>query len=355
MGVYRRGKIWYIDYYFEGKRIREAVGTNKKEAEKALESRLGEIIQGKFSIEKIKPAPFFENFAKEYLEWAKTNHRSWKSMDLVRIRSLLRFFKGKRLNQITPWLIEKFKSTRKSEVKPATVNRELTVLSSMFSKAIKWKLIHDHPIKGGRVNKLPEQSLKERILSIEEEKILLKFCNEWTKDLIIVALDTGMRLGEILSLTWEQVDFNTKSILVMHTKTGIERRVPMTERVYSVLIKRKEESQISNVFPAIKGDSKSRASTSLKRACQRAKIYGLRFHDLRHTFATRLVTSGVDLATVKKILGHSTIRTTERYLHPSSEEDKRAVIVLNNIAKSIYENVEEKNHNKIIKMVTGKN
>ncbi|MCX5804059.1 MAG: tyrosine-type recombinase/integrase [Proteobacteria bacterium] len=337
MGVYLHHGKWYIDYYYQGKRLRESAGTNKRQALKALSARSGDIVHGKFRIEEVKPTPYFEDFSKQYLEWAKDNHKAWKSMDAVRIRALLTFFKGKRLHQIIPFLIEGYKSLRKDKVKPATINRELTVLSSIFSRAVDWGLLTDHPMKGGKVKKLKEDSLKERILSVDEERSLLEKAQPWIRDRIIVALDTGMRLGEILSLTWDQIDLSGKIISVKHTKTGKERRVLVTERVYRTLISRKEENpQGAMVFPSVKGNSTSRAHTAFKRACDKAGILGLRFHDLRHTCATRLVIGGVDIATVKKILGHSTIRTTERYLHPSSEEDKKAVRVLESVVESSH-------------------
>ena len=337
MGVYRHHGKWYIDYYYQGKRFREPAGTNKRQALKALSARRGDIVHGRFRIEEVRPSPYFEDFSKQYLEWAKDNHKAWKSMDAVRIRALSPFFKGKRLHHIIPFLIEGYKSLRKDKVKPATINRELTVLSSIFSRAVDWGLLIDHPMKGGKVKKLKEESLKERILSVDEDKTLLESSEPWIRDVLIVALDTGMRLGEILSLTWDQINLPRRTISVKHTKTGLERRVLMTERVYRSLTSRKEQtSQTPLVFPGVKGNPRSRAETSFRRTCAKAQIYGLRFHDLRHTCATRLVTGGIDLATVKKILGHSTIRTTERYLHPSSEEDKKAVRVLESVVESSH-------------------
>ncbi len=217
MGVYFHHGKWYIDYYYHGKRVREPVGTNKRQALKALNARLGDIVHGRFRIEEAKPSPYFEDFSKQYLEWAKDNHKSWKSMDAVRIRALLSFFKGKRLHNITPFLIEGYKSFRKDMVKPATINRELTVLSAIFSRAVDWGYLSNHPMKGGKVKKLREESLKERILSVEEEKILLESSEPWIRGVLVVALDTGMRLGEILSLAWEQIDFHRRVILVKLT------------------------------------------------------------------------------------------------------------------------------------------
>lgn len=116
MGVYKRGKVYYIDYYYQGKRFRESVGTNKRQAEKMLEVRHTEILQGRFDLHKIRLTPYFQQFANEYLEWAKVNHKSYETMDVPRVKSLLRFFMGKRLGQINEWLINQFKKKRKEVV-----------------------------------------------------------------------------------------------------------------------------------------------------------------------------------------------------------------------------------------------
>lgn len=335
MGICKIRKKWGIDYYFQGRRIREVVGTNRRQAERALASRKGEIVQGKFSLEKIKPTPYFEDFSEEYLEWAKVNHRSWERMDQWCIKKLKGFLGRRRLGEITTWLIEKYKAQRKDEVASATINRDLSVLSSMLSRAIEWGRLIDHPMKGGRVKKFREESLKERILSEEEEGTLISVCSGWFKDMVIVALDTGMRLSELMNLKWEEVDFNRGEVAVRNTKSGKDRRIPLTERVMSVLKERRENNgTIEYVFPRAKGKQPWRVRSAFVRACEKASIKGLRFHDLRHTCATRLVTGGVDLATVQKFIGHQDVRMTLRYSHPSSEEMKKAVRVLEEKAGS---------------------
>jgi len=340
MGVYKRGNVYYIDYYFEGNRIRERVGKNKRQAELALASRKGEIAQGKFNLERVKKTPYFEEFAKEYLDWAKINHRSWERMDAVRIKCLSNFFSGRRLNEITPWLIEKFKSERKDKVKPATINRELAVLSAMLSQAIEWGKLNEHPMKGGKVKKLREDGHKEKILTEEEESRLLSVCRGWFKEMVVIALDTGMRLSEIIELKKEDIDLNNHLIKVKHTKSGRERKIPLTERVFSILAERIKEVKDSEfIFAKGNGNKLWAVRSAFLRACKRAGFVGLRFHDLRHTFATRLVTSGIDLATVQKLLGHENIQMTLRYSHPRSEDMKRAIKILEKNAESSHKMV----------------
>lgn len=353
MGVCKiRGK-WAIDYYFQGRRIREVVGTNRRQAERALAARKGEIVQGKFNLHMVKPTPYFEDFAKEYLEWAKNNHRSWERMDAVCVRALLNCFKGKRLHEITPWLIEKFKLKRKEEVKPATINRELAVLSSIFSRAIEWGKLAEHPMKGGRVKKFREESFKERILSEEEEKRLLDACSGWFKDFVVMAVDTGMRLSELINLRREDVDLKNGVVRVRNTKSGRDRKIALTDRVISILkkIERCDEDN-EYIFPHGKGEMLWAVRSAFLRACKRANLQGLRFHDLRHTFATRLVTAGIDLVTVQRLLGHQNIQMTMRYSHPGSEEIRRAVKVLEENARSSQQMDSKEKINYVIASLT---
>lgn len=340
MAIRKRGKSWIIDYYYQGKRIRETIDTNKKMAEDALEARKGEIVQGRFKLEDIRPGPRFEDFAPDYFEWAKINKRSYRREIYRYKKVLLPFFKGKRLNEINTWLIEKFKLSMAKEHKPATVNRELSLLSIMFSKAIEWGKTQEHPIKGGKVKKLREDNITERPLSDEEEKLLLDNANGFLKSIIITALDTGMRRGEILGITWNDVDLKNRTILVRNTKNGKDRRLPMTERVsYAIIALNKSRPYGDWLFYKNGNGGSWAVNSAFRRLINRIGLNGLRFHDFRHTFATRLVTSGIDIVTVQILLGHSDIRMTMRYSHPGSSEMRKAIDILNRRSKDSHKMV----------------
>jgi integrase len=210
---------------------------------------------------------------------------------------------------------------RSREVKPATVNRELTVLRHMMSKAVKWELIDKNPSNG--VKALPVPQSLERILDIDEESRLLAACDQIRSKVlrpaIILALNTGMRRGELLSLTWDQIDFKHNVLRIMNAKShsGI-RSIPLNKMAREVLTDLNQQKTSSYVFPSNrKKDSKLR---DLKKGFRRAVTLAdldanLRFHDLRHTFATRLVQAGVDIITVQHLLGHAKITMTARYAH----------------------------------------
>lgn len=145
MGIYKRGDKWYADYYYEGRRRRKAVGS-KKDAENALVASKADILRGDYRFKRERKIKF-EDFADEYLEkYSKVNKKSWKS-DQTSLNQLIPFFKGMKLNKITPRHIEEYKKIRIEKVKPSSINRELACLKTLFSIANKWKLVDENPAK----------------------------------------------------------------------------------------------------------------------------------------------------------------------------------------------------------------
>lgn len=340
MAVYKRGKTWWIDYYYQGGRVRERVGPNKQTAEDALDARKGEIAQGRFNLQTVRPSPLLEDFAAEYLEWARLHHRTAQRTETSCLRLLRTHFWGKRLRDLTPWLIQKYQAQRAKEVKPATVNRDLQVLSSLLSKAVAWGKLSEHPMRGGKVRQLPQHNLVERILTEEEETLLLKAASPELEDFIALALDTGMRLGELTALTPADVDLARAELRLRHTKNGKERRLPLTARAVGILTDRGGGlNPAAPYFPPGQTGRPYRLDSAFRHARARAKIAGLRFHDLRHTFASKLVTGGVDLVTVQHLLGHGDLRMTSRYAHPTGASIRQAVAVLTAAAAGSHKTV----------------
>lgn len=331
MGVYKVGKTWYVDYYYDGRRVRKAIGT-KKEAEMALTAIKADILRGEYRFKRERSIKF-EDFADEYLRYAKANKKSWKS-DRVLLNRLVPFFRGKKLSKITPRLIEEYKLKRISEckqrnknkkVKPSSVNRELSCLKFMFSLAERWKLVNDNPVKEVRLFK--EQKIAMKILTEDEAEKLIHNSCEHLKPIIILALHTGMRRGEIFKLKWNDIDFNKHFIYVKETKSNVMRKVPMNSFVADTLKRIKREGDYVFYNPKTK-DHITDVKKAFRAACRRAGIKDLRFHDLRHSAATSMVTGGIDLVTVAEILGHSDIKTTMRYAHPTPENKRKTVDIL---------------------------
>ncbi len=197
----------------------------------------------------------------------------------------------------------------------------------MFNLAIKWGKASFNPVR--EVKFFKEGPWEMRILSRDEESLLLEAACDHLKPIIVAALNTGMRRGEIFRLTWDRVDFFNETITVVETKNGETRIIPMNQLLKETLQQLREKSKNRYVFCGKDGRLLKDVRTAFEIAKKKAKIYPLRFHDLRHTFATRLIEKGVDLPTVKKILGHKSINMTMRYVHPVSEHIKWAVETLN--------------------------
>jgi integrase len=209
------------------------------------------------------------------------------------------------------------------------VNRELAVLSAVLTKAVEWSRLAVYPMRGGKVKKLPGEQKRERVLTDEEETRLLKAGRPEIRDAIILALQTGMRLGDICSLTPATVDVACGEIYLAKTKNAKARRLPLTPAARAVLTLRTAgRAPTERLFPPAEGQRPWRLDTAFGRACAKAKVTGLTFHDLRHTFATRLVTGGADLVTVRDVLGHSDLRMTSRYAHPTSASIGQALDIL---------------------------
>ncbi len=336
MAIYKKGKDYYIDYYVQGKRKREKIGASKTLAETVLKKRKVEIAENKFLDIKREQKTKFEDFADEYVEiYLKPNNRSWRKAEAHNIKRLKSYFGGKYLYEITPLLVEKFKIQRSKEVSPATTNRALTCLRSMFNRAIAWgKFQGANPVKGVKFFK--ENNARLRYLEKEEIARLLKYCRGHLKPIVILALNTGMRKGEILNLKWRDIDFTRGIIYLLRTKNNERREIPMNEAVKTALIRVKKHPESPYVFCGKDGKPFTEVRTSFFTALKKADIINFRFHDLRHTFASHLAMSGVDLNTVRELMGHKSLEMTLRYSHLSPDHKKRAVDILGRRMDTIW-------------------
>jgi integrase len=324
--VYKRtssGPYW-IDYFSDGKRIRESTNTKSKTvAERCLASRCGEVVQGKFSLEKIKRSPFFHDFAELYLEWAKEHKKSWER-DWYSIKKLEIVFGSRNLSAINPFLVEGYKRQRKEVVSPATVNREVACLKRILNVAVEWKKLQSNPIR--EVKPFKEPRVNERFLSEEEAVRLLSACSSSLRPVVLTALNTGMRKQEILSLTWDRVNFKDRSLRLVETKNGEQRDVPLNATMVTLLKSLPKSGEF--VFTNSRGKRYQCVTKVFTSTLQRANIEHLRFHDLRHTWASWLVMGKVDLLTVKELGGWKSLAMVQRYAHLSGEHRRKAVETL---------------------------
>jgi integrase len=331
------GKSFYYDFTIGKKRYRGAIpeARNHAQAKQAAEKIWDDIFNGKYNPSPEPPAlpePLFEEFVTgTYLPLQRTNKKRSYERDVQVAGVLCDFFQGKTLKEIKKSDVERFKRERSESLtkyerkrSPATVNRELAILSAILTLAVDDELIPGNPCR--RVKPFRMDNTRNRYLSKDEEKRLLAALEgeEWLRAVIIMAIHTGMRRGEIFKLKWFDVDFARGVIHVRNTKTGKDRVVPMSAAVRQMLEQQPKTS--GHVFPSPKtGGQLIDIKRRFDLARTVAKISDFRFHDLRHTAATRLADAGVNVIVIAEILGHGDIRTTKRYSHAMDEAMREAV------------------------------
>jgi len=340
----RNSKDWYLSYYEpNGRRIKKKIGPSKKLAQASLDKINVSIAEGRYLEVKKQDKLKFKDFANEYLELhSKVNNRSWRKSDLRNITALNKFFSNNYLNEISQHMIEKFKADRAKEVMPATVNRHLACLKSIFNKAKAWnKFSGENPVKNVKLFKENNQRL--RFLEKEEIVKLLANCNKHLKPIVIIGLNTGMRKGEILGLKWRDIDIRRGIIHLLNTKNGEIREVPVNEQVKTALIRTKKHPESQYVFCKTNGKQLKFINTSFFTALKKSGINNdsdkekIVFHSLRHSFAAHLAMAGVDMNTIRELLGHKSLKMTMRYSHLSPSHKQRAVDILNKRMNNMWQ------------------
>jgi integrase len=339
MAVYRRGKIWWYRFEFCGRRIQESSHcTNKHRAEVIEAKRKTDLAEGRAGINRKAPPPRFEDAVQRFLDWSKYKHRP-KTYDLFKLHceTLMRFFRGKWSDQVTPEAVEQFRLARVNEerknardgstVSPATVNRALETLRLIFNYL-----------------KLKSPTQKEmffaerertRVVTVEEELSYLRAASQPLRDVATVILQTGMRPDEVFRIEVPNLDFARRTIFNPSGKTkAAKRTVPMTGEVLSILQRRAKDARDRWVFSSPAGPGRVERPEcpihSVRKAhdaaIRRAGIKDhFRLYDLRHTYATRAAQAGVDVLTLAALLGHTTVQMTSRYVHPSDQHKGDAV------------------------------
>lgn len=334
-GIYKqKGSDFYWIRYAgpDGRIVRESTKTtNFKEAQAKLENQRKAIRDGK-EPEPIKRIPnyTFSQLAGEYVKWCE-KQRSFKSK-IYLIRQLIETFGNVPLNRLSVMLIEQFQSDVVNKgKKPATANRLIATLKHCIHKGQQWEMVSEETLKRVRqVKFLPENNRRLRYLSKDECRALLENCNEHLRSIVIFALNTGCRRGEILSLKWDNVDLKHGFIRLDMTKNGERRDIPISDLLRPVFQGLTRRLGVPYVFfDAATGKPFQDVKRSFHTACKKARITDFHFHDLRHTFASHLVVAGVDITTVSKLLGHKSLTMTLRYSHLAPNHLQNAVNMLN--------------------------
>ena len=320
--------IWWIQYFADGARKREKVG-RKSDAIALYQQRKSEIRAGA----KLPPnlrakGETLATVIERAIEW----YESHKPKSVRNVSIHLNAIKADLGNRVAadlkPSDIDEWISSHKGW-SAGTMNR----YNASLGRALQLALVSGHLKQNVArlVTARREDNTRVRWLTDKEEKDIRKVMSPELADVVEFALHVGTRKSEQFSLTWDKVNFERRKILLTKTKTGRDREVPMSETCYR-LLKRLHESKSktnNHVFQSTQQDAPLQdPKKSFETAMEKAGIKDFHFHDLRHTFASRLVMRGVDLYTVSKLLGHSSVVVTQRYAHLSPDQLAGAVSVL---------------------------
>jgi integrase len=347
-GLYKRGNVWWCCYKsLSGKIVRQTTETSSYEdAIQFLNKIKAEIRIGKEPQTKKIIQHQFGELAKEYLKFCE-RQKSFHSKQIM-IRQLDSVFKNIPLRFINSLMLEKFQTDRLQRGnKPATANRLIACVKHMFTKAVEWEMVEEESLKRVRkVKLLQENNSRLRFLSREECQNLINACDQHIRPIVIIALNSGMRKSEILNLTWNQVDLKHGFILLEITKNGDRREIPINATLRAALQELPRRIDGGYIFVNQKKGKPFRdIRKSFPSALKKLGIQDFRFHDLRHTFASQLVMAGVDIPTIKELLGHKSLAMTMRYSHLSPSHKARAVELLDSVLSEIPELTSQPAHN----------
>jgi len=342
MGLYKRGAVWWMRFSHQRKQVRRSTETDdRKLALRIFDKLKGEIAEGKW-FEKLPGEDYtFEALMVKYMkEYSAVNkkpssHIRDKSLNDHLQKSFGQFY----LPDITSRMIAEYKIKRRSEgACSRTVNYELSLMNHAFNMAIReWELIESNPVS--KVKKERVRNILERWLSVDQEKRLLLASPRWLQEIIIFAIHTGLRRGEILSLKLSQVDFNRRTLIIYEQKNGAIDTLPLNQKAMGILEDRKKNklTHCDLVFPSQSGTRilDRNLFRAFHNAMDRAQIENFRFHDLRHTFATRLVQAGAGIYEVQRLGRWKNASMVMRYAHHNPESLRSSIEILDHFEKPI--------------------
>ncbi|MBN9226675.1 MULTISPECIES: site-specific integrase [Legionella] len=361
------GSMAYICQYKRGRRVnlgKVGVISAAQAREKAIEvlSNFHKGIEPTVKKGINKPKTLQEFIENEYKPWALSHHKR----GVETLAALNRCFKNlypKPLAEITPAVLEQWRVKRLNEgTAHATINRNITTLKSLITKATEWGFLKENTLRNLKQFKV-DRSPKVRYLSLEEEVRLRQAllererqlkqerisANEWRKvrghslypefadnelfdylmPMVLISINTGLRRGELFNLTWEMINLSERSLILGGeiTKNSSSRYIPLNDEAYNLLNQLYSKSELKKglVFPSKNNQPFNHVKRSWASVLGKAEIAQFRWHDLRHHFASKLVMAGVDLNTVRELLGHSDIKMTLRYAHLAPEYKINAV------------------------------
>lgn len=363
--------IFLVRYRWEGKQTRVVIGKHpvltpaqaRDDAKKILAGLVHGVDPGAKELE-LKKHTLKSFVEEEYSAWVEANHKDGKGT-IKRLKYFVEEFGDTSLEDIDQRMIEQWRTARiKAGRALATINRDISVLKSMFTTAIEWGHISANPLTklkpakldNGRVRYLNDDEEKRLLTALDERESKIRegraSANKWRaergyplfpnlsavayvdhlKPMALLSLHTGIRWGELVQLAWEQINFDNAVMTVLGrtAKTGKTRHVPLNSIASGVLNgwKKQTDETTGLVFGGAEGKVRNNIKKAWLNLMTAAQVKNFRWHDMRHDFASKLVMAGEDLNTVRELMGHADLKMTLRYAHLSPEHKASAVAKL---------------------------
>jgi len=316
----KKSGIYYVIYRERGKQRWKSLQTKDKAMAKRLFNQFKKrYLEGKIlRLEDEIANTTLSKFIEEFLSYAETKeYNTYESYKFSLHKFSVFLDRNEKVKNINIRNIDDYISYCKKILKNknVTINKDLRQLKTAFNKAVEWGYLKNNPIK----RFLPQEKHPPRAITLEEIKKLIQHATSSKMKLFIqISLLTGMRRNEIVFLKWENIDFHNKKILVTNTKSHKDRYIPINAELEPLLMEnRQKQGRLFDWQP-------STVSHEFKKITKRANV-SCRLHDLRHSFATHLLSSGANIKIVQDILGHSNIQTTMIYAHALDDEKTKTM------------------------------
>lgn len=303
---------------------------SKKDAERRLSIFISDRERGKLSLPKKKAIPTLSAYGQTYLDFCKNDKENTYLLKLRMVTTLTRHLGEYSLDKITPFIIEKYRIDRKEKdkVRDSSINIDISILSHIYSVAIKAGIVDKNPCKD--VRRLKVTQTKDRVLSQSEIVLLLDKLHGKDRLMVLVGLFTGLRLGGVLGLSWHDIDFTGKIISSSH-KTGKLVSIPMSDYLSVELLRYKGNNPGDRVFETreITKGIVDKCSGHFSKLFKGLGIHGFTFHNLRHTFSSILQSElGIGAVVVQGMTGHSSLGMLQKYSHTGLDNKQKAIQAL---------------------------
>ncbi len=291
---------------------------NKRDADKRLALLVGDRERGLLRLPKKQNIPTLAEYCRQYLDNAKNEKENTYLGKKRVVKTLTKYLGTYRLDKITKFLVEKFRIDRKKidSIKDNTLNTDIDVLRNILNRSVEEGIIDINPCS--KVKKLKVKQERDRVLTGKEITHILDSL-KGTKDrlMILIGLFGGLRLGEVLSLKWNDVDFIKNELIFIQSKTGKLLKIPIADSLFKELVEYRENSENERLFDngEVNKNLVIKYSIHFSKLFKKLGIERFTFHNLRHCFTTYLSDCGADAFTTQSLLGHASLSQTAQYTH----------------------------------------